>query len=132
MISPLFVGGESFLQPAEFWNLLFGQWMWREDLRTCGTKGRRWPTNYCFQVLWDFIQFMFLSLKLWPVWPKRANLVISPTFNPSVTSVLWSIMISWGKKSLRCTFLKRRTPSLPHRGTVPYFYTFIKVKSNST
>lgn len=71
-----------------------------------------WPTKDCFQVPWDFIQFMFLSLKLWPVWSKGANLVMSSISNSSVISVLWDIMISWGKDSLRATFLKEETTNI--------------------
>ena len=109
IISLILVGKKGFLQHSRIRDTSLQE---MSVERTAWTKKKMWPTKDCFQVPWDFIQFMFLSLKLWPVWSKGANLVISSISNPSVISVLWNIMISWGKDSLRATFLKEETTNI--------------------
>lgn len=134
IISLILVGKKGFLQHSRIRDTSLQE---MSVERTGWTKKKMWPTKDCFQVPWDFIQFIFLSLKLWPVWSKGANLVMSSTSNSSVISVLWSIMISWEKDSLHAMFLKRRNHKHTRRHTHTrthnsYFYTVIKVKSNST
>ena len=121
IISLILVGKKSFLQHSRIWDTSLQE---MSVERTGWMKKKMWPTKDCFQVPWDFIQFMFLSLKLWPVWSKGANLVMSSTSTSSVISVLWSIMISWGKDSLHATFLKRRNHKHTRRHTHTHTHTY--------